>query len=277
MRITAHVQGVEELSKAMQAFADAVGKDVAAILPDEARLFAMSGMTAQPPTAGKESKNGGGKVWGNGNTKAAQRNGEAAVERSGMNASPHMTPDWFYDPELKKRIQAGKIQGTQWLLDRAGISIKVGAFDEAYWESKRDYKGRVFRMKRGNVIIRQQDVAAREAAIKKRQARVGMMKGAWAHIVEKLNRHTAAKSKIPSWIARHSARGAAWLQSETFISLMGAKKSIRIRGANHPTSVAFTGIAIKSRIKSIQKKTREVLRGRAAIINGKFTIFKHIK
>lgn len=274
MKVTMKLEGVEGLNTALQRFADAVGKDVAAILPDEARLFAMSGMTAQPPTAGKVAKGTGEKTWANGNTRAAQKGGEEAVARSGRNASPVMVSNWFEDPNLKATIAAGDLRATQGLLDEKGIPIKVGAFDESYWRRMRDGRGRVHKMRRGNVLIRQQDVIARQAIVKKKQARVGMMKSAWGHLVQKFNSYTSAKSKVPPWVSRHGGKGAAWLGAQTFISLGGAKKSIRIQGPDHPATGDFTKIAIKSRIKSIQKKTREVLRGRAAIINGKFTILK---
>jgi hypothetical protein len=100
-----------------------------------------------------------------------------------------------------------------------------------------------------------------------------MMKGAWGALVEKLNRFTLSKSKIAPWIQRNAGKGQAWLGSRVDVRMSASKPQVTSQGASHPAMSSFAEIAIQSRTKSIAKKTREILAGRAGIVNGKFTIF----
>jgi hypothetical protein len=261
MKFSAKVEGVEAMNRALQKFADVVGKDISAILPDEARLYCESAMKAQPPRVGKDGKGG--------NRIAERRAGEGAVQRSHENASPFMDDDEFKDGYLKAMARKGDVEALQEGLDIRGVPWKVGAFDPAYIKSRR-VRGRVHRQRYGNILVEWAEKSRRDEHAKRKKQNVGMMKGAWGALIEKLNRYTVAKSKVAPWIKRNAGKGQAWLGSRVDVRL----GQVTIQGASHPAMISFAEIAIQSRTKSIAKKTREILRGRAAIVNGKFTIFK---
>lgn len=254
---------VREMNRALQRFADVVGKDIAVILPDEARLFALSGMKAQPPTGS------GGK---GANTPEAKMNGEAAVDRSVRNAAPRLQPGQFKSPFLRYAIEKGNVNQTQALLDSMGIPIKVGAHDEGYHQKARDGRGRVHRMRRGNMLISDAEEAKRDAYSKRKQQNVGMFKAAWAKVALGLERYAKVKSRIPSWIKRHVGRSK--FHSALTVQLFGARQSITISAPAHPAFRDFVGIAVAARVKAINRKARAVLAGRAGIIDGKYRIFK---
>jgi len=264
MKIKVKIDGIEGLNASLQRFADAVGKDVSAILPDEARLYCVSAMTAQPPTVGGNIKGA--------NTAAAKRNGENAVKQSHRSTAPVWDESNFGTPGLKNAYRKGDAAEIQRLLEAAGSPTRVsGAFDPAMIQSQRR-NGRTGRGARRTVLVTGGAAQGRDSYTKAKQSNVGMMKGSWAALIEKLNGYTTAKSRIPSWIARNASKGQAWLSTGVTVALSGSRKRIEIRGATQPAMAQFEGIALRSRIKSIEKKTREILKGRAAIINGKFTI-----
>lgn len=252
------------MNRALQRFADVVGKDIAVILPDEARLFALSGMKAQPPT------DQGGK---GATTSAAKKNGEAAVDRSIKNAAPRMRADQWQSPAMRRVIESGNVATTQALLDGMGVKVKVGSHDEGYHQKARDGRGRVFRARRGNVLISDAEEARRDAYSKRRQQNVGMFKAAWAKVALGLERYAKVKSRIPSWIKRHVGRSK--FPSALTVQLFGPRQSITISAPAHPAFRDFVSIAVAARVKAINRKVRAVLAGRAGIIDGKYRIFKN--
>ena len=148
------------MQRALQAYADAVGKEAPGLIADESRLFFKAVMDAAPPKTAGQGKN--------------------AIRRSIENAAPELQEEGGW---VGRAIKAGDIPMANKALEKSGRSQRVGNFTPQVHKQARDSSGRVFRRKGNNMLIRKDDIAARERHIKQTIQKSGMLKGALAMIL----------------------------------------------------------------------------------------------
>ena len=110
--------------------------------------------------------------------------------------------------------------------------------------------------------------------ISRKQSNVGTFKSAFAGIIEDLNGKGTGRTPIPNWIGRNKSKGRR-LVDIARLKLTGSKPSVEWRGSIHPYLVQPLSRAIRVREQALVRKANNILKGRAAIIDGKFTILRN--
>ena len=258
-----------DMNRALQKFADQVGKDAPKMIADEARLFFLEGIKVTPPSTRKQ--------------------GADAVERSVKNAHP------VYGSYGKGGIGEGIKQGQRKYLDRAIESKDIDAINKALkrlgrksrivrynkknWQViRRD--GRVVGRRAKQSILFPEDIQARDADMKIAQKKAGSMKAAFVPVIRSLDRVTGLRSRIASWYSRPEliARSKRWLGSNYSYNLKGGSKSfVKLETGANPWAVEKFQRIFDRRTRAINKKARAVLLGAAGYIDGRYTIFKKVE
>ena len=244
---------------ALKRFADAVGKDAGPLIADEARLLAVDLMKMQMPK---------------GLTKAAQAKGQKSVSIDVRKAAPTFKTNTLRHL-VDKANETGNIGPMNATLSHMGRQSRVVHFTPDVHRSARNESGQVKRKMVQNQMATRADIDAREAHIKAKQRNVGMMKGPWAYAVEVLNRHGLSKSRIQAWIKSNMMKGASWLATRVKVNMRGAKTSAQISTSTTANMNVVIRTAMQKRVSALNRKAKNLLAGKAAIIDGKFKILRN--
>lgn len=251
----------------LKKFASAVGKEAGPLIANEARLWCIDGIKEVPPM---------------GMGTQAQKDGKAAVAKDIGRAFPLASINSLTSDEMIRAMgaaeQTGSVEPFNRMAERLGWKSRAVSFQERLHRESRNDVGRVRRKRTDQLMVTQEDRAAREQHIKKKWANVGMMKGALAWGAEKAAAASKLKgTRIPAWITKQMHKGMAWLGTNVTINMMGAKTSFKMQTGMHSLAVPALRRALDRRAKALARKARNLALGKAAIVDGKYKILRSDK
>ena len=261
--ITIKVTNAKVLAN-LQKFAAAVGKDAGPLIANEARLWCIDGMKEIPPM---------------GIGTAAQKAGKEAVAKDIARAFPLVSINAQTSDEMLRAIEraeeTGSVGAYNRIAEKLGRKSRAVTFQERLHRASRNDAGRVPKRRIDQLIVTQENRAARDQHIKKKWGNVGMMKGSLAWCAEKAGSASKMKgTRIPAWIAKQMDKGRAWLGTHVSIAMRGAKTSFKITTGMHSLAVPALRRGMDRRAKALLRKARNLALGKASIVNGKYKILK---
>ena len=255
-----------QFQRALKDFAAFVQDDSGAVVLDQATLMAADGMAATPPF-------GQGKKRGN--TKAAEAQGEKAVERSVTNAMSPLVEKGTYG-WLRRARQTNNREEVNEFYRKTGSNKRAQAFSEQLHTGNRNRDGRVFK-RRGNVMATDSDIAALQSYLSEPKSHVGTYKAAFGSMIERLQGpnpqgiKNPAKTRVPAWISKHNGRAKSQLGADLRIQSQknrGLAVTMQTR-AHRMLEWAWPRIIDKRR-RLLEKMVRDVVNRDTKRINQKY-------
>lgn len=248
------------LNEALKEWSGWVKEDAAAVVIDEARLLAFDAMNFTPPF-------GEGKY--SGSTKAAQMQGEKAVDRSIFNSFTPLKESEIKSPWLKRVVKDNDLVGVDEHFKATGSQWRAATFSAQGHKSNRSRtSGRVHRQRKRAVLSINEGYAA------KSKSGVGTFKAAWGRQADILGNHTLAvsKSRIPAWVKRNFGRAGRLMlaQGRPIVRPTGA--TVDLGAMSHPMLVGAIDRAVAKRARSLLQKIKYRIDGKTNRINTKFTM-----
>lgn len=261
------------LERALKEWSAFVREDCTEVVASEARLLFLDGMNLTPPF---------GKGRNKGSTKAAQEQGEAAIERSVMNSMRPLDPDEVRSAWLERAMEGpNPVNDTDEYFRKIGKGrgqARAVTFQARYHQDDRNKRSGRVKGFRGRYLATRSDRRALDFYIASLKDKSGTFKAAFAIAAMEVAKHTGEKARIPGWVRKRMPSARRLVVAQRY----NLRKGGGLRRSNIDISVTIVGHdmteyayerAISKRKRALFHKVRLVVNNQTHRLNtGRFTL-----